>query len=115
MKTFTEDTLRDAREKLLTRAALLRDRVTRVRSDLKREQDPLPLDAPDAASARENDEVLQAVERAASSEIARIDTALERMEEGTFGLCEVCGQQIEAARFVSVPEATRCGACERAG
>jgi RNA polymerase-binding transcription factor DksA len=115
MKTFTDDTLREAREKLLARGALLTERIQRVKADLRREHEPLPLDPPDAASVRENDDVLLAIEKSAYAEISRIEAALERMEAGTFGLCEECGKEIEAARFVALPDATRCKTCARDG
>ena len=113
-KPFTDDTLRDAREKLLARGALLTDRLKRVRADLRRESEPLPGDAPAAAQVKESDDVLIAIEKSACSEIARIEAALDHMEEGTFGLCEECGHEIEAALFVAVPYTTHCAACARA-
>lgn len=42
---------------------------------------------------------------------ARYDTvlaALKRIEEGTYGKCEVCGKQIEAARLNADPAAQTC-------
>jgi len=35
----------------------------------------------------------------------------EKIRQGTYGVCEVCGGQIPAARLQAVPEATRCVAC----
>ena len=49
----------------------------------------------------------------------KIDRALERIEEGTYGLCERCGRPIEKARIKALPYATLCirdkQAEERAG
>jgi len=42
---------------------------------------------------------------------ARYDTvlaALARIEKGTYGKCEVCGEKIEEARLVADPAATTC-------
>lgn len=111
MKTFTEDTLREAREKLLSRDALLRDRLERVQADLRRPRDPVPSSAPAAAVGREKDEVLAAIESSAYAERRRIKTALDRVEDDTLGLCAGCGREIEAARFVAVPYATHCKTC----
>jgi DnaK suppressor protein len=110
---FTEtDNLRGTRAWLLARGAELRDRLERIRADLRREREPLPRDAPDAAIIIENDEVLQALESAAIAEISRIGRALARMNAGVFALCESCGQQIEAGRLKTVPYAIHCTDCE---
>jgi DnaK suppressor protein len=49
----------------------------------------------------------------------KIDRALERIEEGNYGLCERCGRPIEKARIKALPYATLCirdkQAEERAG
>jgi len=100
METLSDDTLRDAREKVLSRGALLRDRLQRVQADLRL-----------AREVRESDEVLLAIEISASGELARIEAALDHMEDDTFGLCEECGREIEAARFVATPYATHCKSC----
>ena len=39
--------------------------------------------------------------------------ALERMDDGTYGFCTVCGLQIPELRLQTRPEATRCALCER--
>lgn len=38
----------------------------------------------------------------------KIDRALEKIEEGTYGICESCGQPIEAARLKALPSAVLC-------
>jgi len=105
------DSLRTTREKLLLRAAELRSRLGRVQADLGRRTEPLPRDAPDAAIAVENDEVLTAIEMAARSELAHIDAALDRMNDGVYGICDECAQPIEPRRLEAVPYAPRCGSC----
>lgn len=49
----------------------------------------------------------------------KIDRALERIDEGNYGLCERCGRPIEKARIKALPYATLCirdkQAEERAG
>jgi DnaK suppressor protein len=113
MKNVTDDRLRELRATLLARAAELRDRMQRADADLARKQGPLPADAPDAAIVVENDEILEAIKLAASAELGHIDHALERLDAGTFAICEDCGGEIESKRLAVVPYATRCGACAR--
>ena len=40
--------------------------------------------------------------------LQEIDKALKRMEEGTYGLCEVCGKPIEEKRLEALPWTTLC-------
>jgi RNA polymerase-binding transcription factor DksA len=115
MKIHDEDSIRLARARLLARGAELRDRIGRVRADLRREPEPLPADFTEAAVRLENDEVLQAIETAATSELGHIGHALESIDAGTFGRCESCGKRIEAARLDIVPYAVRCLECETRG
>jgi RNA polymerase-binding transcription factor DksA len=42
------------------------------------------------------------------SEIADVDRALKRVDEGTYGLCEACGRPISKARLEVKPEARFC-------
>ncbi|MEJ2191932.1 MAG: RNA polymerase-binding protein DksA [Nitrospirota bacterium] len=42
----------------------------------------------------------------------KIEEALERIEKGTFGICDVCGEEIEIARLQARPVATLCIDCK---
>jgi len=108
----TDDEVRSARTRLLARSDELRDRLVRVRLDLGRQSNPLPADFDDAAIVIENDEILGAIEKSALCELGRIQQALDRIDAGTFALCESCGREISAARLSVVPHATRCAGCE---
>jgi DnaK suppressor protein len=44
--------------------------------------------------------------------LARIDEALDRVNEGHYGLCESCGAEISEARLSALPFALRCTHCE---
>jgi DnaK suppressor protein len=103
--------LRIVREGLVNRQAELRERVRRVQDDLRRMVTPLPGDAPDAAIVMENDEILHAVDASAKSELRQIGYALERLDSGTYGLCERCGKPIDAERLRIVPYAVFCPGC----
>ena len=37
-----------------------------------------------------------------------VENALSRIENGTYGECEVCGEKIEAQRLKALPYATLC-------
>ena len=46
--------------------------------------------------------------------LSRIDAALDRLAEGRYGHCLVCGDDIAAARLRAMPFAVRCLDCEDA-
>jgi DnaK suppressor protein len=111
MSTIIDDRVRSVRSGLLARSAELRDRLQRVCSDFRREREPLPRDAPDAALAMENDEVLEAIERTSARELEHIQAALERIDQGVYGLCAKCGAEIDVERLRAVPYAIHCRTC----
>jgi len=43
--------------------------------------------------------------------LAEVEAAIERLEKGTYGRCERCGQQIAPARLEAKPAARRCISC----
>ena len=45
--------------------------------------------------------------------LKQIQEALERMSEGTYGVCEVCGERIDPARLKALPQTPHCLDCQR--
>ncbi|MFI5496282.1 TraR/DksA family transcriptional regulator [Actinoplanes sp. NPDC051859] len=54
---------------------------------------------------------LTALLAAARERVAEVDDALRRMDAGTYGVCEGCGQSIPEARLAARPFARCCTAC----
>lgn len=46
------------------------------------------------------------------NKLKAIDDALERIQDGTFGFCEECGEKIPAGRLDVMPFATTCRDCK---
>jgi DnaK suppressor protein len=65
-----------------------------------------------AADALDGDTALQLAE-SGSAEIAEVDAALEKIEDGTYGMCESCGGEIPWRRLEALPYATMCIECKR--
>ena len=42
------------------------------------------------------------------AEIGDLDAALRKIDEGTYGRCEVCGKEIEAERLEAMPGTRTC-------
>ncbi len=101
----------DAAKRLVVRRSELRDRLARVKSEIRRETDALSPDFAEQATQRENDDVLEGLRRSAEAELHDIEAALQRIHQGRYGVCISCGERIDAQRLVSVPYAVRCGDC----
>jgi RNA polymerase-binding transcription factor DksA len=66
---------------------------------------------PDGATIAFERAQVDALSRGALARLAEIDTAIARLDAGTYGTCEVCGEPIAAARLEARPTAARCLAC----
>jgi DnaK suppressor protein len=62
----------------------------------------------DTASATFDRELDEGLEEGAQNTLRRIDAALRRIEDGTYGRCEVCGKPIGEERLHAIPWATLC-------
>ncbi|MGF1446379.1 MAG: TraR/DksA family transcriptional regulator [Pikeienuella sp.] len=96
------------RRRLAERRGELSGRLGRIERALDEEP---PKDWEDRASEREGDEVLEDLGTAGLAELRAIEAALKRIEEGEFGYCVACGEEIPAARLDAVPHAARCVRC----
>jgi DnaK suppressor protein len=62
----------------------------------------------DTASVTFERELGSGLEEGAQAALARIDRALARIEDGTYGICERCGKPIRRERLLARPSATLC-------
>ncbi|WP_371187373.1 TraR/DksA family transcriptional regulator [Thalassotalea maritima] len=90
------------------RIIALQARVDSIHDDFAEGRDA---DWSEQAGERENDEVLNALEVEAKIEIQQLSNAIQRIENGTYGICSSCGDQIAAARLAAQPAATKCIEC----
>ena len=105
--------LKDIKRTLLER----RDEISRGMEHNLDYNDAPPLsrgDASDlAADALDSDTTLQLAERG-SNEVAQIEEALNKIDDGTYGICFKCKKPISAARLEAVPHARMCIECKSA-
>lgn len=62
----------------------------------------------DAATETYERELDEGLEEDAREQLRQVENALTRIEEGTYGTCEVCGKEIPVERLEAVPSATLC-------
>jgi DnaK suppressor protein len=52
-----------------------------------------------------------AAARSIASGLAEVDRALKKVDEGTYGVCDDCGEPISSERLEAMPFATLCIRC----
>jgi DnaK suppressor protein len=62
----------------------------------------------DVATETFDRELDSTLEESSTNVVAEIDAALQRIEDGTFGTCAVCGKPIEEERLEILPWTTLC-------
>ena len=90
------------------RLAELQSRLASIKKDVTRSHSG---DSAEQAQERENDEVVDAIGNETAQSIRVIQAALERIEDGSYGICGSCGESISEGRLSAVPEATLCVNC----
>jgi DnaK suppressor protein len=69
----------------------------------------------DTATATLDREIDYSLEENSEQVLRSIDAALQRIDDGTYGTCETCGQPISEERLEAIPYATQCIDCRRKG
>jgi DnaK suppressor protein len=72
-----------------------------------------PRDEGDQAQASERQDLGFMTRERIAARINRLTVALQRIDDGRYGVCDVCGGEIEAPRLQALPEAMTCLACQR--
>ncbi len=80
-------------------------------SEERREGSPFGKREEEATETLELEKRL-AMENRVRQELAKIERALHKFEEGTYGLCDNCGKPIEPERLEALPQATICMKCK---
>jgi RNA polymerase-binding protein DksA len=87
-----------------TSRATLAERATELSS-----YEDHPADLASETFEREKD---IAIGESVESLLNQVETALEKVERGTYGTCDACGRPIKKARLQALPFATLCLECQ---
>ncbi len=97
-----------AKQNLLKLKDEYESRIDKIEDHIQNPQDDLNEHWEDQAiSYRQNDMRKNLMSEARQS-LIYVENALSRIENGTYGECEVCGEQIEEQRLEALPYATLC-------
>jgi DnaK suppressor protein len=108
----------DERGRYLLLKGILEDRRREIHEKLRSLRESIPSGPVEVRDAEEQsvDDFVQEVDLALmqmkSETLKRIDQALLRLEEGTYGRCQECDAEIPAPRLRALPFAALCCACQ---
>ncbi|WP_169306531.1 TraR/DksA C4-type zinc finger protein [Cohnella pontilimi] len=115
MKQLTESQIGKLKQRLLEEKRELENHFEINGSAVERQEavssgelstyDNHPADIATEAFERERD---QAIDETFSDKLQDINAALQRMEQGTYGICEVCENQIPYERLEALPWTAFC-------
>jgi DnaK suppressor protein len=80
--------------------------------DERREGSPFGKREEEATESMELEKRL-ALENRLNSLLGEVERALQKMDDGTYGTCDMCQTQIDPARMEALPEAILCMSCRQ--
>ena len=67
----------------------------------------------EAASEVEEYSTSLPIEHSLELQLKNVNSALEQVQKGTYGICEDCSKEISQERLAAFPEARTCGQCKK--
>ena len=105
-------------DELIDLEELIVGELARIREESESSEKEREAIAPDVSIGRlsrldamQMQEVAKEADRRREERIARLEVALDQLDEGTYGRCETCGEDIVFERLKIAPEANRCSRC----
>ena len=104
------------RSRLESERKRLLDELEQIRANTRpfnerREGSPFGKREEEATEAFELEKRL-AFEKRLRDQLAEVEHALAKFDQGTYGICDICGQLIDRARLEALPQANLCLSCK---
>jgi len=105
LKYFTKLVLKE-RERILRG-------LSNVQEDLEETSEETLIEEIDKAFSSEGRELLSSFIDRHTEGLEAVNQALERIKEGTYGICVRCGKEISEERLEAIPTASLCLSCQQ--
>lgn len=97
-----------AKQELLKLKEEYETRIDKIEDHIQNPQDSLNEHWEDQAISYRQNDMRKSLMGEARQSLIYVENALSRIENGTYGECEVCGKVIEEKRLEALPYATLC-------
>ena len=118
-KNLSKKELKEYRKMLLARRAQLLGDVEKLEgealntgSDSAGDLSTLPLHMADMGTDSNEQDITLGLMESENEELQEIEEALERIDDGTFGICDECDKVIPKTRLNAIPWALLCVTCK---
>ncbi len=88
------------------------EEALKTQSDMRKDPNGVIPDPSDRASLESDRNFLLRIRDRERKLILKVKEALERIDNGTFGICEACGKAISEKRLMARPVTTLCIDCK---
>ena len=105
------DDFEEVRQTLCEMLEELDERLARITDDMRHSDEPIEKDFSEQVTQNENNEVKDYLGNAACREIGMIKQAITRIDNGEYGVCQVCGERINIERLKVIPYSNMCIKC----
>ena len=109
-----KSSLKKMKDVLVERRDALRQAISGDNSLLKKLSQQSGGDVVDFASDSASGEISSRLAEVENRELRKIETAIARMQEGTYGKCDACNSNIPITRLRALPYAAYCIKCKLA-
>ena len=99
------------RAKLIEERERLNQSIGTVAELSEPASDDLQITAANAPVISEGTDIETTLTEMKSNRLEKINAALQSIDDGTYGICRVCGEQIDPRRLDAEPTATTCMNC----
>ena len=99
------------REQLLELKKGIETRIEKTQQHIRHVDGPVEQDFEEQVVSRKNDDVIYNLDDLARSELMQINAALRRIDQGKYGICTHCGEQIGPERLKALPSTDSCRGC----
>lgn len=109
----------DIRARLLEERERVAKEISELDEDLSKSVEDSSGESPndqhmaETAAATLDREIDLTLQENARATLAKIDRAIHKLDDGTYGLCDNCGREIGSGRLEVAPHSTLCVDCKR--
>ena len=107
-EALANNDIEKAKQRLLALKEEYQTRVEKIEYDMKNPDTDMTQDWEDQAVINEQNDVRKNLLIEAQHNLELVNNALLRIENGTYGICTISGEEIEAERLEAIPFATTC-------